>query len=106
MPKKVTLLWALTGSTDVVHPLHTGSSGEPRSHSFLPKCHLSSSKLRVLTPRHIFTPPPRTTKGLRPEQHFDASLASRGTNVDLACLTSTRVMLHFTSRVTYVMSLF
>src|SRR6266542_6434021 len=30
--------------------LRTGSSGELRSHSFLPKCHLSSSKLRVLTP--------------------------------------------------------
>src|SRR5205809_3965602 len=48
--KKVTLLRAFTGSTDVVHPLHIGSSGELRSRSFLSKCHLSSSKLRVLTP--------------------------------------------------------
>src|SRR5207237_1749664 len=48
--KKVTLLLAFTGSTDVVHPLRVGSSGELRSRSFLPKCHLSSSKLRVLTP--------------------------------------------------------
>src|SRR6266540_2001916 len=80
-----------------VHPLCVRSSGELRSHSFLPKCHLSSSKLRVLTPRHVFTPPPRTTKELHPEQHFGTSLASRGTNVDLACLTSTRAMLHFTS---------
>src|SRR6266540_2388608 len=30
------------------------------------------------------------------------SPTSRGTNVDLACLTSTRVLLHFTSRGTYV----
>src|SRR5438128_7841387 len=48
--KKVTLLGAFTGSTDVVHPLHIGSSCELRSRSFLPKCYLSSSKLRVLTP--------------------------------------------------------
>src|SRR5436189_2779966 len=34
----------------MVHPLHIRSSGELRSRSFLPKCHLSSSKLRVLTP--------------------------------------------------------
>src|SRR5438132_14417360 len=48
--KKVTLLGEFTGSTDVVHPLHIGSSGGLKSRSFLPKCHLSSSKLCVLTP--------------------------------------------------------
>src|SRR5438105_10083497 len=57
---------------------------------------------RLDSTRHVFTPPPRTAKGLSPEQHLGASLASRGTNVDLACLTSTRAVLHFTSRGTYV----
>src|SRR5438105_5052028 len=38
-----------------VHPLHIGSSGERRLHSFLPQCHLSCSNLHILTPRHVFT---------------------------------------------------
>ena len=41
-----------------VHSLHVGSFGERRLRSFLPKCHLSSSNLRVLTSRHGFTPLP------------------------------------------------
>src|SRR5438105_1894430 len=57
---------------------------------------------RLDSTRHVFTPPPRTAKGLSPEQHLCAGLASRGTNVDLACLTSPRAMLHFTSRGTNV----
>src|SRR5436190_1582925 len=85
------------------HPLHVGSSGERRLRSFLPKCHLSSSKLRVLTPRHVFTPPPRTTKGLSPEQHLGwLALQAEEPMLTLLASASTRTVLHFTSRGTFV----
>src|SRR6266508_3457510 len=82
-----------------VHPLHVGSSGERRLHSFLPYCHLSCSNLHVLTPRHVFTLLPRTAKRHEPGASIAtprlASLTRQGTLVNLACppSTSSRVAL-------------
>src|SRR6266540_1032466 len=86
-----------------VHPLCVRSSGELRSHSFLPKCHLSSSKLRVLTPHAMSSlhhqEPPRDFA-----RNNTSMLASQAEEPMLTLLasTSTRAVLHFTSRGTYV----
>src|SRR5438128_8477591 len=64
-----------------------------RLRSFLPKCHLSCSKLHVLTTCHVFTPLPRTAKGHLPRRSNAtpriASLIRQGTRVNLACSLST-----------------
>ena len=86
-----------------VHPLHVESSGERRLCSFLPQCHLSCSKLRVLTPHAMSSlhhqGPPRDLA-----QSNTSVLASQAEEPMLTLLasTSTRVVLHFTSRGTYV----
>ena len=75
--------------THVDHPVNA------RLRSFLQKCHLSSSKFRVLTPRHVFTPPPRTAKGLSPEQHL-GWLASQAEEpmLTLLALLALQAVLH------------
>src|SRR6266540_1750786 len=69
-----------------------------RLRSFLPKCHLSSFKLHVLTPRHVFTPPPMNRQGTLARRSIATPplprLTSRGTHIDLAC--PTRCPLHLT----------
>ena len=90
-------------------PLHVGSFGELRSRSFLPKCHLSSFKLRVLTPTPCLHS--HAMSSLH-HQELPRDLAQNNTSVlasqaeepmlTLLASTSTRAVLHFTSRGTYV----
>src|SRR5438132_3188454 len=81
MPKKVTLLWTLTGSTDGYTLSASDYPVNARLRSFLPQCHLSYSNLHVLTPRHAFTPLSTNRQGTlaRSEYHnTSVGIASQG----------------------------